>query len=171
MEMRVLKFIAAIFLSLNAISVFAEGYPIGPDNRLTEGDLCEHGDSHRYPEQIEYCSRRVSAAKKWEIIEKYEELGYEIRRYGRENFKIDHLIPLCAGGSNDESNLWPQHKDVYEQTDRIEEMTCRMMAQGKMTQAEAVELILDVKHHLEKAASVEASLREHLGELPLFYTI
>lgn len=166
-----MKFVVAIFLALNTSALFADGYPMGPDERLTEGQLCEHGDSHRYQEQIEYCNRNVSSAKKWDIIDKYEELGYEIRRYGRENFKIDHLIPLCAGGSNDESNLWPQHKEVYEQTDRIEEMTCRMMAQGKMTQAEAVELILDVKHNLEKASSVEASLREQLSELPLSFSI
>lgn len=140
-------------------------YPSGPDERLTSGDLCEHGDSHRYPEQIEYCRRSVSSAKKWDIIDQYEELGYEIRRYGRENFKIDHLIPLCAGGSNDESNLWPQHRTVYEQTDKIEEMTCRLMAQGKMTQDEAVALILDTKKNLEKADAVEQDLREQLGEL------
>jgi len=140
------------------------GYPSGPDERLTNGDLCEHGDSHRYPEQIEYCSRSVSSSKKWDIIDQYEALGYEIRRFGRENFKIDHLIPLCAGGSNDESNLWPQHRTVYEQTDKIEEMTCRLMAQGKMTQEEAVALILDTKNNLEKADAVEADLREQLGE-------
>ncbi len=157
-------FLTISFSGLNAQESIS-GYPSGPDERLTNGDLCEHGDSHRYPEQIEYCSRRVSAAKKWDIIDKYESLGYEIRRYGRENFKIDHLIPLCAGGSNDESNLWPQHRTVYEQTDKIEEMTCRLMAQGKMTQEEAVALILDTKKNLEKADAVEADLREQLGEL------
>lgn len=167
METRVLKLIAIVFLTLNSSALFAAGYPMGPDERLTTGDLCERGDSHRYEERIEYCNRRVSAAKKWDIIDKYEELGYEIRRYGRENFKIDHLIPLCAGGSNEESNLWPQHKVVYEQTDKIEEMSCRLMSQGKLTQAEAVELILDVKHNLENAASVESSLREQLGELSI----
>lgn len=169
--MRAFHFFVVIFLSLNSLSLFAGGYPTGPDERLTKGDLCERAqaDSHRYPEKIEYCARRVSASKKWEIIDSYEELGYEIRRYGRENFKIDHLIPLCAGGSNDEENLWPQHREVYEQTDRIEEMSCRLMSQGKITQAEVVELIIDVKQHLEKAEEVEASLREQLGELPIGY--
>lgn len=138
---------------------------MGPDERLTTGDLCEQGDSHRYEERIEYCNRRVSSAKKWDIIDKYEELGYEIRRYGRDNFKIDHLIPLCAGGSNEESNLWPQHRDVYEQTDRIEEMSCRLMAQGILTQDEAVALVLEAKKNLERASEIELSMREQLGEL------
>ena len=138
-----MRFLLVVFLSLNSFLICAAGYPLGPDERLTTGDLCERGqsDSHRYAEKIEYCSRRVSAAKKWDIIDKYENLGYEIRRYGRENFKIDHLIPLCAGGSNDEENLWPQHREVYEQTDKIEEMSCRLMAQGKITQDEVVEMI------------------------------
>lgn len=165
--MRLSKFITAIFLTLSTATALAAGYPMGPDSRLTVGDLCEHGDSHRYEEKIEYCRRNVTSSKKWEIIDNYEELGYEIRRYGRENFKIDHLIPLCAGGSNDESNLWPQHRDVYEQTDKIEEMSCRLMAQGKLAQADAVALILEVKKNLEKAAQTEASLREQLGELPI----
>lgn len=164
--MRKSKLTAAIFLALFSSAAWSQGFPIGPDERLTKGDLCEHGDSHRYDERIEYCNRNVSSSKKWEIIDKYEELGYEIRRYGRENFKIDHLIPLCAGGSNDESNLWPQHRDVYEQTDKIEEMSCRLMAQGRLTQADAVALILEAKHNLEKADETEASLREQLGELP-----
>jgi hypothetical protein len=165
------------FLKLGAVSlltffsnaVFATGFPMGPDERLTTGALCEQGNSLRYEERIEYCNRNVSSSKKWEIIDRYEELGYEIRSYGRDNFKIDHLIPLCAGGSNEESNLWPQHRTVYEQTDRIEEMSCRLMAQGTLTQDKAVALVLEAKKNLERASEIEVSMREQLGEQKLYF--
>lgn len=81
----------------------------------------------------------------------------------RGDFKIDHLIPLCAGGSNEQDNLWPQHKTVYVKTDRIEESLCRLMASGHMSQAKAIDLILDVKHHLEKADRVLSDLLSQLN--------
>ncbi|MEZ4813602.1 MAG: HNH endonuclease signature motif containing protein [Bdellovibrionota bacterium] len=159
-----------IFGTLTFLTLFlSQGqsatFPTGPDSRLTIGTLCEHGSSLRYEEKIEYCSRSVSSSKKWDIIDRYEALGYEIRRYGRYNFKIDHLIPLCAGGSNEESNLWPQHSSVYIKTDKIEGMICQLMAKGEMLQEEAVRLILDVKSNLETANDVELDLSERLSEL------
>jgi len=63
----------------------------------------------------------------------------------RKDFKIDHFIPLCAGGSNDPSNLWPQHKSVYEITDPVEPLICAKMAAGKLDQAYAIKLITTAK--------------------------
>jgi len=137
----------------------AEGkYPLGPDPRLTTGTLCQRGGTLRYPERIRYCARDVSSSEKDAIIDDYERLGYSIRSHGRGDFKIDHLIPLCVGGSNEASNLWPQHRDVYEQTDKIEQFACELMAQGKLKQREAIDLILGAKNNLGTAAGVEARL-------------
>ena len=69
----------------------------------------------------------------------------------RADFKIDHYIPLCAGGSNDESNLWPQHESVYQITDPLEPLVCEKMAAGKLTQAQAIELVRQAKNDLSKA--------------------
>lgn len=36
------------------------------------------------------------------------------------SIEVDHLIPLCLGGSNDPSNLWPQWAPEYHAKDRLE---------------------------------------------------
>ena len=81
----------------------------------------------------------------------------------RAQFKIDHLIPLCAGGSNEEVNLWPQHKSVYELTDPIEPVLCDLMKRGAMKQEEAIRIIREVKNNLETAKDVLAALKQRLN--------
>jgi hypothetical protein len=130
-------------------------YPIGPDPTLTPGKLCDAPQSYRYPEKIAYCDRDVSYEIKENLITSYDvQLGYAIESMNRQDFKIDHYIPLCAGGSNDSSNLWPQHKSIYEITDPIEPLICKKMALGKLNQALAVELIMTVKNDLSQASMI-----------------
>ena len=138
-------------------------FPIGPNDQMTPGALCDKADAYRYPEHIKYCNRNVENGLKDDIIRDYDaKFGYKIEQMNRVDFKIDHLIPLCAGGANTRENLWPQHKTVYVKTDLIEETLCKLMAAGKMKQNDAVNLILDVKHHLEKADSVRDQLLRQL---------
>lgn len=153
MSMRV--FVSAAVLLISS-SVFAGGaFPTGPDDSVTPGSVCEHGDSRRYPEGIEYCSRNVDSELKWEIIRQYDsELGYSIEKTGRGKFKIDHLIPLCAGGSNERDNLWPQHESVYKITDPLEPEICGKMAAGRLKQAEAIELVIKAKHNLNQVSQI-----------------
>jgi hypothetical protein len=146
-----------------AASAGQHSFPGAPDERLTPGSLCVTPKSYRYAERIPYCERDVSVGEKRAIISTYDNnLGFTVTRLPREDFKIDHLIPLCAGGSNEATNLWPQHKTIYEKTDLIEDLTCQLMAKGIFRQAEAVDLILDVKHHLEKAELVKRQLLDKL---------
>ena len=72
----------------------------------------------------------------------------------RGKFKIDHYIPLCMGGSNERINLWPQHESVYKITDALEQKLCEKMAQGKMLQSEAIDLIREAKNHLDEAPDI-----------------
>ena len=72
----------------------------------------------------------------------------------RMKFKIDHFIPLCMGGSNDKSNLWPQHESVYKITDPLEPAMCNKMAEGKLLQAEAIDLIKYAKQHLDEVPRI-----------------
>jgi hypothetical protein len=96
-------------------------FPISPDRKLTPGSFCEDHKVRRYPEGIAYCNRSVSGATKKDVIHDYDAiLGYEIAKMNRQAFKIDHYIPLCMGGSNDSSNLWPQHESVFKMTDPLE---------------------------------------------------
>ena len=150
-------------MNLAPLLVIFVSFPHNPDASLTPGSLCRDPTSYRYPEHIAYCERNVSSATKRAIIAEYDEtLGFDIGTQPRTDFKIDHLIPLCMGGSNDSDNLWPQHKDVYLITDRFEGKMCELMARGRMTQAEAVGMITGVKNALENAAALEQELaRRH----------
>ena len=130
-------------------------YPIAPNVELTPGALCKRPDSHRYPEHIAYCSRNVDTRLKREVMRVYDrQLGYSTTRMNRQDFKIDHYIPLCAGGANEADNLWPQHKSVYEITDPMEQAVCEAMARGDLLQKDAVELIKRGKNNLDEVEEI-----------------
>ena len=134
---------------------FSAQYPKGPDQAITPGAICNAPDSYRYPEKIAYCTRNVSSELKNEIIDQYDSsLGYHIRELNRAQFKIDHYIPLCMGGSNDRTNLWPQHESVYTITDPLEQLSCDKMAAGKLTQKDAIEHIRRAKNNLDQAPEI-----------------
>ncbi|MCX6119553.1 MAG: hypothetical protein NT027_18605 [Proteobacteria bacterium] len=121
-------------------------YPIKPNLEMTPGDLCASASELRYPEKIKYCNRNVDKSTKAMIFDDYDQkLGFETQKMERGDFKIDHLIPLCMGGSNKEDNLWPQHKSVYAYTDPVEPYLCDLMSIGKLKQKVAVEIILSIK--------------------------
>ncbi len=82
------------------------------------------------------------------------QFGYTIENMQRSQFKIDHYIPLCAGGSNERENLWPQHVSVYTITDPLEPLICGKMSAGRLTQAKAVEFIKAAKNDLSKVADI-----------------
>ncbi|MBC7428566.1 MAG: hypothetical protein H7336_08150 [Bacteriovorax sp.] len=133
------------------IGVFAADFPTGPELSITPGKLCDRPTALRYPEKIPYCTRDVSYDTKEILMKEYDQkFDYHIMTITRTDFKIDHLIPLCAGGSNDITNLWPQHKSVYEITDPLEPVICAKMAQGRLNQKDAVSLVIEAKTHLDR---------------------
>jgi hypothetical protein len=80
----------------------------------------------------------------------------------RTDFKMDHYIPLCMGGSNDNENLWPQHKTIYQHTDPIEPVLCELMAAGQILQLKAIAIIRSVKQHPETSEKVLRDLESQL---------
>lgn len=137
-------------------------FPRSPHQQMTPGELCDRPDEVRYPERINYCERNVDTELKKFLFAKYDrDLGYHTQDMNRYDFKIDHLIPLCMGGSNHEENLWPQHKTIYELTDPIEPFLCQLMAQGKMKQLDAVKVILEVKQAPETTDSRMQALQRN----------
>lgn len=140
-------------LFLCSLAVAGNPYPRSPDPVLTPGSYCETPDSHRYPEQIPYCERAVNSAQKELVFIKYRKLGYSLSG-DRGQYKVDHLIPLCAGGSNNEDNLWPQYRTISQRTDLIEQWGCEVLAKGRITQRELVDLILRAKRNLEEAPAI-----------------
>lgn len=130
-------------------------YPVKPDHSLTPGTKCDDPDTYRYPEKIPYCNRDVESSRKAAIFVRYDrELGFATTRMSRQQFKIDHYIPLCMGGSNDDSNLWPQHSTVYEHTDPAEGYLCERMKEGRLLQARAIEIIRQIKADPDRSASI-----------------
>lgn len=138
------------FLVLFVGLVFANPqFPTAPHPDMTPGSVCENSSIRRYKERIKYCPRNVSRQTKSTLIIRYDrELGYNVGKMRRFDFKIDHYIPLCMGGSNDPENLWPQHKSVYEVTDLMEQVACEKMAEGVLLQSQAIELIQKGKNDL-----------------------
>ena len=134
--------------------VFTAGaYPTVPNLEVTPGSLCTTPSERRYPERIAYCERNVDKDLKREVMADYDQqFHYQTTVLPREDFKIDHHIPLCMGGSNRKDNLWPQHKTVYEKTDSAEAFLCEKLAKGRLEQREAVSVIRDLKQHPEKVA-------------------
>ena len=130
-------------------------FPQHPDQAMTPGTLCKNADEYRYPEGISYCRRNVSSELKHHIIDMYnQQLGFHIEPEDRQQFKIDHMIPLCAGGGNDIANLWPQHETVWVITDPIDDLVCKKMSEGRLLQKRGVELILRAKQHLDEAPQI-----------------
>ena len=143
----------------SSMALAQDDFPKGPDAQMTPGDLCTKPTERRYPERIAYCARDVASDLKKQIFTDYDvKLGYNTTKMDRQQFKIDHFIPLCMGGSNEKSNLWPQHVSVYTVTDPIEPLACEKMAEGRLSQADAIVLVKRAKNDLSQVPAVLAEL-------------
>src|ERR1700733_16107853 len=119
--MRTLSLVSTITICLLAGSAIAAAKVSAPDSKLTPGALCssESDDfkGYAYPEKVALCDRDVGKAKKKEVADSYD-IGSEDEW---SNYEFDHLIPLCAGGGNDEENIWPQPIDEAKEKDKLED--------------------------------------------------
>lgn len=141
-----------IIISYQAHAFFAE-FPKKPDSRLTPGMLCEMRIKFRYLEKIPYCERDVAPETKLSVYQSYRRLGFSLNS-SKENYKIDHFYPLCAGGSNQPANLWPQHISLFSQTDQLEFLICEKMKQGLLSQKDGLALIRKGKFNLPQIPSI-----------------
>ncbi|MBC7532037.1 MAG: hypothetical protein H7318_10695 [Oligoflexus sp.] len=137
----------------------SKDYPIAADPSLTPGVRCTHPDEMRYPEHIAYCTRSVSKGKKDQVIRAYDDLGYRLEELSRSKIKIDHYIPLCMGGDNAKTNLWPQYEAVYSRTDALEAQLCLALSRGIITQDESIEKMLYAKAHLQETGTILAAIK------------
>ena len=156
MRLGLLALACAFSVSVHALNNGPDGkFPLHPDPTMTPGALCTSPDAKRYPEQIDYCNRDVDRDLKRDLFRRYDvTLGYETQEMSRGDFKIDHFIPLCAGGANTADNLWPQHKSVYEITDPVEPLICEKMSEGVLKQVDAVRLVRQAKMNLDQVPQV-----------------
>ncbi len=88
---------------LASASAFAKN-PLLPDPKLTKGKVTSISADTLCQKSFHTKDERfVTDAMKKRIFAKYGITSHKPREY-----EIDHLISLELGGSNDESNLWPQ---------------------------------------------------------------
>ena len=154
-----MKITIALLITLVSIQAFAgNAYPRFPDLRITPGSLCDKPDSYRYPEQIPYCERTLNSFMKEVIFIDYRKQGFSLSGE-RSQYKVDHFIPLCAGGSNNKDNLWPQYYTISKITDPIEAMGCEVLAKGKISQRDLIELIMQAKLDTKEAPRVLKTLK------------
>lgn len=101
-----------------------------PDRNLTPGDIITTNRKEICISGYSTKVRHVTSGMK----------EYIYRRYGiyerdKAHWAIDHLIPLCAGGSNSHKNLWPMRKyDEWgkNKKDTLERIGCKKICSGKI---------------------------------------
>lgn len=120
--------------------------PQTPEKHQTPGHLCTSKDKdfkgYRYSQKVPYCERNVETYRKHLIYDMYE-----VPRAARTQYTIDHFIPLSIGGSNDDRNLWPEHKQIKALRQNLEIELFVAVRDGHMTRAEAIEIVRDAKLH------------------------
>jgi len=134
--------ITILLLLVTTFSIYAHDLILRPDLTKSPGFFCtkENQDFKelRYKEQIAVCKRNVSVQRKNKVY-----ASYGIQQADKVTYTIDHVVPLSMGGSNDELNLWPQHKDIS--SVNLEFRVFKLIEADKISHKEALDLIYAVK--------------------------
>lgn len=114
-----------------------------PDPDLTPGHVCTPQDpdfdKFDYTEKIARCRRHFTIGDKQKVADSYG----GIPREEWKKYEFDHMIPLCAGGSNDLRNVWPEPIEQADRKDILENQICLALRAGTMSQAEALQKVYD----------------------------
>lgn len=139
------RFLAALALaSALSSSALAAAVSDGtrPDDRVTPGEI-RTTDRAKIVGVNTSEVRNVSSALKLAVYRRYGMTGPSDTIPGTNHqgpFEVDHRLPLCAGGSNDITNLWIQAGDGpgnFHFKDALEDRICRKLKKGLVTVAQA----------------------------------
>lgn len=105
----------------------------GKAKTLTLADLLRSYNGQTYSQ----AHRNVTEATKKKVCVEYSQncIG---------DYEIDHFYPLCAGGSNDISNLWAEKGTGqwnYHVKDKLEDYMCREIKAQRITPQSAFQCI------------------------------
>jgi hypothetical protein len=104
---------------------------------LTPGALCAPGDPDfrrfAYAGHVALCHRHLTSRVKIAVAR-----AYGVPRRLWPSVEFDHFIPLCAGGSNAATNVWPEPLAAAKRKDQLEDRLCGELRAGTITQAQAV---------------------------------
>jgi hypothetical protein len=133
----------AIVLPAATLVAPAFAFEVRPNPTMTGGSVridghdvnatCGHSKEHR---------GSMSHARRDDILTRYG-----LPPGTHPDYEIDHLIPLCLGGSDDPSNLWPEPRRSIEPKwnaeakDRLERFMCDMVCSGQLDIATAQEAL------------------------------
>lgn len=111
--------------------------PGSVDSTVTQSNISTTlGRSGGYTSSVRPPASMTEAAKR-QLMAAYGIPWSEARGY-----ELDHLVPLCAGGSSDVRNLWPEKNDflagdggpssyVHNSKDRVEAYVCSAIRSGQ----------------------------------------
>ena len=140
----------SVLIGVSLFSQISLGFA-QPDLVKTPGVLCTATDpnfsNYDYPENIARCARNISQQEKQQVAQDYGNIPHDQWN----QYEFDHLIPLCAGGSDDPKNLWPQPIADAHKKDVLEVEICTAMKAGTMLQAEALQKVHDWFTQLQEA--------------------
>ncbi len=128
------------------LSFYAQAYevPLRPNPEVTTGDYCDPRDNHfegyRYKEKVATCYREVSKERKAHVYE-----IYGVPERCRRQYTIDHFVPLSMGGSNEKTNLWPEHKDIKATRQNLEQALYLQLKDGTISLRRALQMIRHAK--------------------------
>jgi hypothetical protein len=77
------------------------------------------------------------------IKERLKAMG--ISEKNRENYRLEHIVPVSAGGSNADSNLQIIDKDLHESYTSVDIALGKAVKEGKITRSRAAELSRGLK--------------------------
>jgi hypothetical protein len=127
------KFFAAVLLGVIAAEP-AFAFDVRPNPNLTGGSVRIDGhDAGSACGQSKAHRSSTSHARRDEILTEYG-----LPPGDHPDYEIDHLVPLCLGGSDDPSNLWPEPRRSIEPKwnaeakDRLERHLCDMVCTGQL---------------------------------------
>jgi hypothetical protein len=119
----------AVLALLLAGPAMAQG--ILPDPELTHGAV-------RTTDLGDICSHRTSGLRHWSRQRDDRIMAeYGLPTGPHPDFEVDHLIPLCLGGADDDKNLWAEPRRSLEKEwpaevkDELEHRLCEMGTGGK----------------------------------------
>jgi hypothetical protein len=105
---------------------------IAPDPVLTPGAL-------RTTDVAAICSTPTSSLRHWDRARDNRILAkYGLSPGAHPDWEIDHLVPLCLGGADSDSNLWPEPRRSIEPEwnaeakDRLEARLCQAVCAGTL---------------------------------------
>lgn len=132
-----MQIILILLMSFNAHALIMKS-----DATLTPGSYCTKDSKDflefRYKDQVAVCRRNVLPSLK-NLVYK----SYQVKDEEKILYTIDHKIPLFAGGSNEQTNLWPQPREIT--SAKLEQIIFHLLNKDTINQKQAIDLTLSVK--------------------------